>query len=147
MMVRIEGPPKHGSTEGKSAWPEMISLFQYDAGQRSKVCRILGQELPLHAGRTLVFPDVSHELGLQALGAELAADMQGAFALRNVVVPWAQVEHRAIKFDERSPHQPPVVRGALERSAIGAGAAIHQIYGCGWLGNIHPQLPKVTEVN
>ena len=36
----------------------------------------------LHAGRALVFPDISHELGLQALGAQLAADVQSAFALR-----------------------------------------------------------------
>src|ERR1700693_3638469 len=98
----------------------------------------------LNVGGALVFPDVSHELGLQALGAELAADVQSAFALGNLVIPGTEVKHRPIEFHERSPHQPPVVGGALERPAIGAGAAIHQIYGCGWFSNFHPQLPKVS---
>jgi len=79
----------------------------------------------LHAGRALVFSDISHELGLQALGAELAADVQSAFALGNLVIPGTKIEHWPVEFDERSPHQPPVVSEALEGPAIGTGAAIH----------------------
>src|SRR5450755_757252 len=137
--------PKRRPTEAGQPGP----VSHYDMPVR---CRLRIESLSkycrgrfLHAGRALVFPDISHELGLQALGAELAADVQSAFALGNLVIPGTQVEHRPVEFDERSPHQPPVVSGALERPAIGAGTAIHQIYGCGWFNGYHPQLPRVNK--
>ena len=116
--------PKHGPTE--AAWPELPlpypSTMQVEDRKFVEIFVLVDF---LHAGRPLVFPDVSHELGLQALSAELAADVQSAFALGNLVIPGTKIEHWPVEFDERSPHQPPVVGGALERPAIGAGAAIH----------------------
>ena len=37
----------------------------------------------------LVLSDVTHELGLQALGAQLAADVERAFAIGDCFVPGA----------------------------------------------------------
>ncbi len=37
----------------------------------------------------LVLSYVSHELGLQALGAQLAADMEGAFTIGDLFIPCA----------------------------------------------------------
>jgi hypothetical protein len=126
MIVRIDGLPQAQANQGS------VSLAQYHTTMPVR-CKLKIESLSklllgadfLYAGRALVFPDIAHELGLQTLGAELTADVQSAFTLGNLVIPGAKVEHWPVEFDERSPHQPPVVSEALERPAIGTGTTIH----------------------
>jgi len=54
----------------------------------------------LHAGGALVFPYISHELRLQTLGAQLTADVEGAFTRGNLVIPRTKVEHGPVEFEE-----------------------------------------------
>jgi hypothetical protein len=97
----------------------------------------------LRAGRSLVLPDVSHELRLQPLRTKFTAYVESAFADRDFVIPGAKVEHWPVEFQEGCPHQPPAVGDALERPAIGTGTAIEQIGSrCRWLASYHPQLPR-----
>ena len=96
----------------------------------------------LNAGRPLIFPDISHELGLQALGTEFAADMQSAFAHGNLVIPGAEVEHGTVEFEERRPHQPPVIgeyaatRLPASRQPCGRFAALTRSDHCHFLAVI-----------
>jgi len=80
------------------------------------------------AGRPLILPDVAHELRLQPLRAQFAADVQSPFLHGDFVIPGTKVEHWAVKFYEGCPHQPPAVSGSLERAEIRPGTAIEQIW-------------------
>ena len=51
-----------------------------------------------------VLADVTHELGLEFLGAEFAADVEGALFLSDVFVPGAEVEDGDAEVSERGPH-------------------------------------------
>ena len=75
----------------------------------------------------LVLSYVTHELGLQALGAQLAADMEGAFTIGDLFIPGAQIQHWLSEVHSRGPHQPPAVVSPFENSTIGAGTAVKGI--------------------
>jgi hypothetical protein len=45
----------------------------------------------------LILPHIAHELRLQSLRAQLAADMQRSFAVGNLLIPCAQIQHRLIE--------------------------------------------------
>ena len=133
------------------------SLSRYDASCGSKVCKNLYMTGPnlawpnffvgaargaLHTGRALILPDISHELRLQPLCAQLSANVQSPFPHRNFVIPRAEVEHGPVELKEGRPHQPPAVGRSLERPAVGAGATVKQIGSrCGRFYSCHPQLP------
>jgi hypothetical protein len=75
----------------------------------------------------MIFSNIAHELRLQPLGTELAADMKRALAIGNLLVPGTQIKNRLIEVRRRGPHQPPTIAGLLQNAAIGAGAAIEAI--------------------
>src|SRR6266567_4958693 len=72
----------------------------------------------------MVFPNVTHELRLQLLGAKLAADVERPFAVGDVFIPGAQVKRRLVNMLAGCPHQPPAVGTLLQDSTVGAGTAI-----------------------
>src|SRR5438552_14207309 len=75
----------------------------------------------------LVLPDVAHELRLQLLRAEFTADVKGAFAICDLIIPRTEIKHRLVEVDSGGPHQPPAVVSPLEHAAVGSGATIKGI--------------------
>jgi hypothetical protein len=96
-------------------------------------CRLEGlaslavRTLPSAHPSQLVFADVPHELRLQFLGAELAANVQRAFAVGDIFVPRAQIQRRLVHVLAGCPHQPPAVGALLEEPAVGAGTAVKRV--------------------
>jgi hypothetical protein len=85
----------------------------------------------------LAFPDISHELALQLLGAKLATYVQSTFLLRDFLIPGAKIKHRAIELRERSPHQPPAIIVAFEDAAVWTGTPIEDITGNHRVASVH----------
>src|SRR6266498_5875632 len=75
----------------------------------------------------LVLSYVPHELRLQALGAQLAADVKRAFTIGDLFVPSAQIQHGLTKVHCLSSHPPPAVVSPFEDSTIWAGTAVKGI--------------------
>src|SRR5205823_9749596 len=74
----------------------------------------------------LILANVAHELRLQTLRTKFSANMQRAFADRNLFVPRGDVQHRLVEVNSGGPHQPPPVRGLFKHSTVWAGTPIER---------------------
>jgi hypothetical protein len=88
-----------------------------------------------------VVPDIAHELGLQLLGAEFAADVKSTLLLRYLLVPRAKVKHGLIELTEGRPHQPPTIGFALEHAAVWTSTPIEGIGRVRIRTSLHQELP------
>ena len=75
----------------------------------------------------LVLSHVSHELRLQTLRAQLAADVERAFTIGDLFIPGAQIQDGLSEVHSRGPHQPPAVVSPLENATIRASTAVKGI--------------------
>src|SRR6476646_8823751 len=97
-----------------------LSAASADAESRSSARNIFFMEGPCLASVALetFLKDIPHELRLQLLGTELAANGHSAFGLRDGVVPGDEMELGSAGAVARRPHQPPAVALSFQNPAV-----------------------------